>query len=924
MAATSEPVEPEFHKYFASISKKCDRWWNFYTLTDTFDRQSQDKAGFSSFDSPFDSPFDFGLMVKKVVPKRSQNLGIEDKKKVCDRVPVLEGICKYLAESNHVLLIGKPGSGKSTALTRLLLEKCRDAIHRVFYTPGEIHPISQSGELPQIPVLIELRYWQNSVFQLIEAFFNQHELPLTENEIKSLLSQRKLLLLVDGLNELPSEEARRQVAAFRRGEFSQTPMIFTTRDLGIGGDLGIKKKLEMLPLTESQMRQFVLAYLPEQGEELLRQLRDRVREFGQTPLLLWMLCELFRQQNSIPANLGMVFRLFTQGYENRVKQDVPIKSDRNWWKPLLEHLAFVMMQGKPATEFRVTIPKQEVKMVFQKFLQEKVAYADDFALRCLDDLLNHHLIEVGSGEQIQFRHQLLQEYYAAESLLRLLPELSDRKLQRDYLNLLKWTESIAIALGLVEDEAQAVHIVKLALDVDLMLGARLAGEVKQKFQEKTVRLVLGIEVPELIKVEFLGITKSEFTVNYLNNCLQSENSDVRIRAVNILVQIGNEAAVDILSTLLDDEEYYISFQAIRELVKIGNETAVNALISALKSVHPNVRKRAAIGLGKIGNEAAVHPLIATLNDEDSGVRFSATNALDNIGNEDAVNALNDSPLYKFSKKIASAPQVVEDEDEELEVELESNKILANNVDYQVKIEYLIPLLNHPTSSVCIGATEFLIKICDKTTVHLLMTALQDENSEVRWRVAEVLAQIGTEASPTINSLITALQDENSEVRWRVAEALGNIGNETAVNPLITALQDENSEVRWRVAEALGNIGNEAAVNPLITALQDEHSLVRWTVAEALVKIATYDILYQMWKFLLSGVYEAKDIILKIQENYKFYNHEIFDSPPVEDETENKSQSTTTNNFYAPVGIVNTGKVDIHGNQIGLQDGKSIQ
>jgi predicted NACHT family NTPase len=54
-------------------------------------------------------------------------------------------------------------------------------------------------------------------------------------------------------------------------------------------------------------------------------LKDRLREFGQTPLLLWMLCGLFRQTGQIPANLGEVFRAFTQGYEKHLKADVPVE-----------------------------------------------------------------------------------------------------------------------------------------------------------------------------------------------------------------------------------------------------------------------------------------------------------------------------------------------------------------------------------------------------------------------------------------------------------------------------------------------------------------------------------------------------------------------------------------------------------------------
>jgi hypothetical protein len=35
-------------------------------------------------------------------------------------------------------------------------------------------------------------------------------------------------------------------------------MIFTMRDLGVGSDLSIAKKLEMQPLSEARMQQFVI------------------------------------------------------------------------------------------------------------------------------------------------------------------------------------------------------------------------------------------------------------------------------------------------------------------------------------------------------------------------------------------------------------------------------------------------------------------------------------------------------------------------------------------------------------------------------------------------------------------------------------------------------------------------------------------
>lgn len=424
-------TSPDWQPYLNAIARHYAQWWTLYTLTDTLHRDRKQAR-------PLTSPFDFGLMVeavKQAAVDREPGEPEENLKEKIERLPVLEGVRKYAAE--HVLLRGRPGSGKSTALARLMLE----------------------GAEGKIPVLVELRFWQRSVGDRILASLHKHDptLNLDETTLKTLLHQGCFLLLMDGVNELPSEAARRDLACFRQ-DFPQTPMIFTTRELSVGGDLGIEKKLDMQPLTEPQMRSFVKAYLPDQADQLLRQLKDRLREFGQTPLLLWMLCGLFQQTGTIPPNLGMVFRQFTQGYERNVKQDAPVSAEsRRWWSPLLQRLAFVMMhedaQLTSTVEFRVAIAHSEALAVFKQLLQQEGVNAPgSLAAECLNDLLEHHLIQL-NGDQIEFRHQLLQEYYAAEYLLQLSPTLSNAKLKRDYLNYLKWTEAIAMMLGLVKEKA---------------------------------------------------------------------------------------------------------------------------------------------------------------------------------------------------------------------------------------------------------------------------------------------------------------------------------------------------------------------------------------------------------------------------------------------------------------------------------------
>ena len=215
-----------FQSYLNSICQHYAQWWQVYTLTDVVGQASTPR----SLTLPI---WDLGLRVQTI--DRDKDPKTNESK--TERFTVLEGLRKYAAD--HVLLVGRPGSGKSTALARLLIEEAQKA--------------QQDSSAP-IPILVELRYYQDSVLELMRSFLQTHGLMLDRSMIETLLFEGRFLLLVDGLNELPSEDARREVKVFEQTN-RKTPMIFTTRDLGVGGDLNLTRKLEMQPLTEKQMQE---------------------------------------------------------------------------------------------------------------------------------------------------------------------------------------------------------------------------------------------------------------------------------------------------------------------------------------------------------------------------------------------------------------------------------------------------------------------------------------------------------------------------------------------------------------------------------------------------------------------------------------------------------------------------------------------
>ncbi|MFN5500814.1 MAG: NACHT domain-containing protein, partial [Pseudanabaena sp.] len=315
-------VEICFDDYLESVVANCHESLRLYTLMDDCEQSQPDF-------------FELKMQVVQPQPenKKRSEQEVDKDQNPEPPIPVLE-IYKYAQD--HVLLMGKAGSGKSTALQQLLLNKAQEA---------------QRNSEALIPVLIKLRSWQSfpSVIALIQDVLETGiQRSLDEKTIIDLLFAGRLLLLIDGVNELPSyfqdRNPSNDVEAFRK-KYRKTSMIFTTRVLGVSRNLGIAKQMEMLALSDREMRQFIERCLPQQSEQMLNRLGDRLSRLGETPLLLSMLCDISRQrEDGLPANLGSPFKAFADSYDHKIQDNIPVDDKYKRWLPdLLPQIAFAMM-----------------------------------------------------------------------------------------------------------------------------------------------------------------------------------------------------------------------------------------------------------------------------------------------------------------------------------------------------------------------------------------------------------------------------------------------------------------------------------------------------------------------------------------------------------------------------------------------------
>ncbi|KAF9401519.1 hypothetical protein BGX21_001420 [Mortierella sp. AD011] len=158
------------------------------------------------------------------------------------------------------------------------------------------------------------------------------------------------------------------------------------------------------------------------------------------------------------------------------------------------------------------------------------------------------------------------------------------------------------------------------------------------------------------------------------------------------------------------------------------------------------------------------------------------------------------------------------------------------------ISYLIMELQNEDLRVRISAAERLCSLhrlpeLPESDITVLISALQDDSSDLRRLVAKALGGQSCLPEHAITALVDLLKDEVSDVRVSAVKSLGRQSSlpEHAIAALASSLKDDNSEVRRSTVKALGQNSPlpEYAITGLIGSFQDEDEEVRSLAAEVI-------------------------------------------------------------------------------------------
>jgi HEAT repeat protein len=752
-----------------------------------------------------------------------------------------------LRVSPHVLLLGQPGSGKSTALQNLAFRFIRQEVSADYIRQLTLGRERQPLE-NLLPVFVSLQEFARSdkgLIAFLAMVFAAHQVPYPQLFIAERLEKGECLLLLDDLDRITEEEQRARVITEIQHLAEQYPLnhvIVTSRPDG-QGLLPSFKHWWVLGLDDAGEDALITKWYAEQPEraQALRRALDRSRRL-----------------RSLATNPLFLSVLLT-GYDSNPEQPVRCAA-------LYEGLLRILSQQEKTSQFALTLKEQ----VLQEFALElharrtqslpKGALLDrmqailvgssqtaDGVDRLLDELVSDNILWPDAGDTYRFAHLALQEYLAARALF----ERGELEALAGHVDDPWYEQAFVLLAGLQRKARELIGLIRERSENSrraLLLAARCLAEADQT----NGRLRANIE-------------------EELFDLFQEEAPELWGEAAAAIAGLEDQSVEATLLSALEAQDPDLRQDAAWALGRVGKEWTVAPLIGTLEDPSPDVRQRAAWALGQIRDKRAIYPLIRTFGDQDQGVAGEAVQAIATLGQsamEPLINTL--SAPKEQARRMA---------------------ILALSRIGTPAIGLLIEALGDEEELTKKGVLEALARIGD-SAVEPLRTAVKDKQTDVAKGAVEALGQIGSERAaraliemlatadyavhedlisalvvagkPAIGPLVEALGDERVdeaavEVLHRMAsdpvvqdqvidaliralpggrsgrrlkEALQRI-NGPAVEPLLLALSHDDGHVRGEAAEVLGRIGDERAIRPLIDRLGDTDKAVWEKAARAL-------------------------------------------------------------------------------------------
>ncbi|WP_420573503.1 NACHT domain-containing protein [Kordia sp.] len=337
----------------------------------------------------------------------------------------VDSILTIINDTPHVHIIGNPGSGKSTTFQKILYNNSLK--------------ILEGDTSIKIPFLLEAKdFGQNKSFK--QMLYEQ----ASEEWINTALTQGKLHILIDGLNEIDinfDTEAYEELLDIL-STYPDNHFVLSERKKNYKNRFKIPV-FELKELNEKQIKKFIDNHINTNKIKLWNELENNVAmmDLAYNPLTLRMIISVVKQNKKIPANKGSLFNLFINSLyvlENRKKDKSKIINKETKFDFLCE-IAFMMR-----SQGIVSISLVEFKNLIAQIIPK---YNSKYAVNHMyNELIDNIVVKINANENVSFFHETYQEFFTAIFLKNTY--VIHKKLDIDVIDI-KWFEAILMCSDLL-------------------------------------------------------------------------------------------------------------------------------------------------------------------------------------------------------------------------------------------------------------------------------------------------------------------------------------------------------------------------------------------------------------------------------------------------------------------------------------------
>ena len=350
---------------------------------------------------------------------------------------------REIVRSHHrAVILGTPGAGKSTLAQKL----CFD----LTFNSNEV----VTSEFEVTPLLIILRdygvFKKNQKISFVEfiekTIYSDLQIKPPDNAIDYLLVTGRTLVIFDGLDELLETSYRQMICSDIElfcNAYKAVPVIVTSREVGYDEaplNLQVFEKLRVNPFNKNQILSYVTKWfshesdLPEDQQKQLAESfmteSSEVAELTSNPLMLNLLCNIYKSENYIPANRPEVYKkcaemLFEKW--DRARSNIPVEF--TYEKDILPNIAYLAFWIYTNDELQSGVSDLQLIDKSAEYLHQK-RYDDLDEARAIASTFISHccgrawiFTYIGENKEWQkvfkFTHTTFLEYFTALYLVRL-------------------------------------------------------------------------------------------------------------------------------------------------------------------------------------------------------------------------------------------------------------------------------------------------------------------------------------------------------------------------------------------------------------------------------------------------------------------------------------------------------------------------